>query len=35
MTYPEKIDLILTYKNDPNDTEIFIEGLVAAKINPY
>jgi len=25
MDYPDKIELVLTYKHDPNDTEIFTE----------
>jgi len=27
MDYPEKIELVLTYKHDPEDTEIFTETL--------
>ena len=31
MDYPEKIELVLTYKHDPEDTEIFTERVDAEK----
>jgi hypothetical protein len=35
MNYPEKIELVLTYKYDPEDTEIFTERVAAEKIGEY
>ncbi len=35
MDYPEKIELILTYKHDPEDSEIFTERIDAEKTGDY
>ena len=35
MDYPEKIELVLTYKHDPEDTEIFAERVDAEKVGDY
>lgn len=35
MNYPERIELILTYKHDPEDTEIFTEKVNAVKFGEY
>lgn len=35
MNYPDKIELILTYKHDPEDTEIFTEKVDAVKMGDY
>ena len=35
MNYPDKIELVLTYKVDPDDTEIFTEKVDAEKVGEY
>lgn len=35
MDYPDRIQLILTYKHDPEDTEIFTEKVDAVKMGEY
>lgn len=35
MNNPDKIQLVLTYRHDPNDTEIFTEKVDAEKIGDY
>lgn len=35
MDYPDKIELVLTYKHDPEDTEIFTEKVDAVKIGEH
>ena len=35
MNFPDKIELILTYKHDPADTEIFTEKVDAEKVGEY
>lgn len=35
MIYPDKIELVLTYKHDPEDTEIFTEKVDAEKFGNY
>ena len=35
MNYPDKIELILTYKHDPSDKEIFTEIVDAEKVGEY
>ena len=35
MNYPDKIELVLTYKHDPDDTEIFTEKVNAEKVGKY
>ena len=35
MNYPDKIELVLTYKHSPDDTEIFTEKVDAEKIGEY
>jgi hypothetical protein len=35
MEYPDKIDIILTYKHDPEDSEIFTEKVGAEKVGDY
>lgn len=35
MNYPDKIELVLTYKYDPDDTEIFTEKVDAEKVGEY
>ncbi len=35
MNYPDKIELVLTYKHHPNDTEIFTEKVDAVKAGEY
>jgi hypothetical protein len=35
MNYPDKIELVLTYKHDPNDAEIFTEKVDAEKVGDY
>ena len=35
MNYPDKIKLVLTYKHDPDDTEIFTEKVNAERIGDY
>ena len=35
MTFPDKIELILTYRHDPDDTEIFTEIVDAEKHGEY
>ena len=35
MTFPNKIELILTYKHDPEDKEIFTERVEAEKYGQY
>ena len=35
MNYPDKIELVLTYKHDPEDTEIFTEKVDAEKVGEY
>ena len=35
MEYPERIELVLTYRHDPKDTEIFTERVDAVKIGDY
>ena len=35
MTYPDKIELVLTYKHDTGDSEIFTERVDAIKINEH
>jgi hypothetical protein len=35
MNYPDRIELVLTYKHDPEDTEIFTEKVDAVKVGDY
>ena len=35
MNYPDRIELVLTYKHDPADTEIFTEKVEAVKVGEY
>ena len=35
MNFPDKIELVLTYKHDPEDTEIFTEKVEAEKVGEY
>jgi hypothetical protein len=35
MNYPDKIQIVLTYKHDPDDTEIFTEKVDAEKVDEY
>jgi len=35
MNYPNKIELILTYKHEPDDVEIFTEKVDAEKVGEY
>jgi len=35
MKYPDRIELVLTYKHDPEDTEIFTERVDAVKVGNY
>lgn len=35
MSYPDKIEVVLTYRHHPNDTEIFTEKVDAEKIGEY
>jgi hypothetical protein len=35
MNYPDKIELVLTYKHDPEDAEIFTEKVDAVKVGEY
>lgn len=35
MNYPDKIELVLTYKYDPDDTEIFTERVDAERVGNY
>ena len=35
MNYPDKIELVLTYKHDPEDTEIFTERVDAKRVGEY
>jgi len=35
MNYPDKIELVLTYKHDSEDTEIFTEKIDAEKVGEY
>jgi hypothetical protein len=35
MNYPDRIELVLTYKHDPKDTEIFTEKVDAVKAGAY
>ena len=35
MTYPDKIEIILTYKHDTGDSEIFTERVAAIKIKEH
>ena len=35
MNYPDRIELVLTYKHDPDDTEIFTEKVEAVKEGEY
>lgn len=35
MKYPDRIELVLTYKHDPEDTEIFTERVDAVKEGNY
>src|SRR3954452_10401881 len=35
MNYPDRIKLVLTYKHDPEDTEIFTEKVDAVKMGEY
>lgn len=35
MDYPDKIELVLTYKHDPDDTEIFTEKVDAERVGAY
>jgi hypothetical protein len=35
MNFPDKIELILTFKRDPDDTEIFTERVDAERVGEY
>lgn len=35
MNYPDKIELVLTYKHDPDDSEIFTERVYAERCGNY
>jgi hypothetical protein len=35
MKFPDKIELVLTYKHDPDDLEIFTERVDAEKVGEY
>jgi hypothetical protein len=35
MNYPAKVELVLTYKHDPEDAEIFTEKVDAVKVGKY
>lgn len=35
MSYPDRIELVLTYRYDPEDTEIFTEKIEAVKTGEY
>ncbi|MDO6429787.1 DUF4265 domain-containing protein [Flavitalea sp. BT771] len=35
MNYPDKIELVLTYKHDPDDTDIFTEKVKAERVGEY
>jgi hypothetical protein len=35
MDYPDRIELVLTYRHDPEDTDIFTEKVDAVKIGKY
>lgn len=35
MNFPDKIELVLTYKHDTDDTEIFTEKVEAEKVGEY